>query len=438
MNLVIRGARTPDANFRNLRSVDILVEGDRIARIAGAGDLKIPSGAHVIEAAGQIAVPGMIDAHTHMYQTVLRGPLDDLHLTQWLAGLWAIEHQLDWDDVYTASMLGCLEAIRFGVTTVCDMTGTRYPDAIAQAIADSGLRGVVGLGVSDLAENPHTPTMSTDECVDRSVAFIDSWNGKADGRLTCAVAPRGLPSCSERLMSELKEVARAKNVPFHTHLAEGKSETEAVRQRTGKGEAEILAEQGVLDQSALLAHSIWVSQHELDLIKQANANPVHCPSTNMKIADGIAPVADMLDRGINVCLGCDGVASSASRDLIREAKLASLLQKLHRMDSAVLPAEQVWAMLTRNGARALGRSRELGLIAEGFLADITLIDPSGVHLVGEEYLMSNLIYSGTGADVVSVVVAGEVIFENGRFMKIDAEKAIIRGRSLMSRISLRS
>jgi 5-methylthioadenosine/S-adenosylhomocysteine deaminase len=439
-SILIKDCLIPTSDYTAVEEGSILITGSKISNVAIDGDInldEIEGDIKIIEAKGQLAMPGFIDSHSHLYQTFLRGPLDDLHLTDWLNKLWKYEDVFTDEDVYYSTLLGCLEAIRFGTTMTCDMLATRYPDVVMEAICDSGIRCVVGPGTSDLAENENTPSENVSECLKRTEDFIERWSGMGNGRINCAVAPRGLPSCSSVLMKELKDLARRKSVLFHTHLSEGKTETEKVIARSGKGEAELLYDIGVLDSSTVLAHSIWLSQRELQLIMETCSNPVHCPSTNMKITDGISNVAKMIELGINVSIGCDGVASSSSRDMIREGKLASLLQKINTMDSNVLSAKEVWKMMTTNGAKALGKASELGEIFEGFKADLVLLDVEQVHLINKPYILNNLLYSGTGQDVTTVIIDGKLVLNNREYIMFDKEEVYNRAEKLLQDLSRR-
>lgn len=197
-------------------------------------------------------------------------------------------------------------------------------------------------------------------------------------------------------MRALKQFARERGLLYHTHLAEGKAETERIRAWTGRGEAEELAHLGVLDESTILAHSIWLTQEEITLLAQSHAVVAHCPSTNMKLSDGAPPIAELLASGARVGFGCDGEASSANRDLLREARLGSYLQKVRTLDPTVLPAGQCYAMLTEQGMRALGY-RDVGRIAEGWQADFSLVRTETLCTVNRRRILTNLLYGPEAA-----------------------------------------
>ena len=229
------------------------------------------------------------------------------------------------------------------------------------------------------------------------------------------------------MAQELKKFANERGIIFHTHLGEGKMETENVAKAYGLGgEAEALEQLGILDSRTLLAHSIWLSDRELDIIAKSGANPVHCPCTNLKISDGIPKIAAMLKRGINVTIGCDGEASSSNRDMVREARLAAYLQKGWTLDPTVLDAGTVYKMMTVNGARALGYT-DLGELKEGNLADFILVDMDhDIALLNPDYKLNNFLYAGDGHNVDTVFLNGEMLVRRGRFTFIDEEEVLAK------------
>ena len=244
-------------------------------------------------------------------------------------------------------------------------------------------------------------------------------------RLRPSVAPAGLPACSREMMQNLKRFADERGLIFHTHLAEGRKETEDVRRKYGlDGEAEALYELGILGPRTLLAHSIWLSDYELDLIRDTGASPVHCPSTNLKISDGIPRIAEMLERGINVTLGCDGEASSSNRDMVREARLAAYLQKGRTLDPTVLSADVMYRMMTIHGMKALGYE-QMGEIKEGNIADFLLVDMDhDICTFNPDYKLGNFLYAADGRAVDTVFLDGEILLRGGHFTFIDEEEVL--------------
>ena len=317
--LLIRGAMLPDFETGTTTQADVLIRDGRFAAIASHLEADCP----IVEASGLLMLPGMADLHTHMVQSLTQGPLDDLNITQWLTRMLRAQWSLTEDEWYYGVLLGCLRSIRYGVTAINEMTYYPHIDAVVQAYQDAGLRVTFGIGATDIAENDQIRVTPVDECLRQAEELYHKWHGR--GLLRTAAVPQGRPACTPELMRALKQFARERGLLYHTHLAEGKAETERIRAWTGRGEAEELAHLGVLDESTILAHSIWLTQEEITLLAQSHAVVAHCPSTNMKLSDGAPPIAELLASGARVGFGCDGEASSANRDLLREARLGSYL-----------------------------------------------------------------------------------------------------------------
>lgn len=424
------------ADFDTLKTqtADIEIKSDIIQRV-GIGILTDPD-CIVIDCKHKMVMPAFVDAHTHMMQSFLKGPMDDYCITDWLVRMFTIESKMTEEDLYYATLLGCMQSLRFGTTTINEMCGYTHIDAIIQAMRDSGIRATVGISATDIAENDKTPVMSIEDSVRQADDLYSRFHGLDNGMISTSVAPPGLPACSGDLMKALKDYSRSKNIIFHTHLAEGKKETSNVVSRTGfGGEGEALFNYGVLDENTLLAHSIWLEDYELDLIRQTNANPVHCPNTNMKISDGIPKIDAMLQRGINVCMGCDGEASSSTRDMIREGRAGSYLQKAVTLNPKAMGVETTYKMMTQNGAKALGH-KKLGYIKEGYKADIIVIDSSkDIALTNKEYRIGNLLYAGTGHAVDKVFANGKLVISGGDNLLNPTDKVLSKCEDLLNRIN---
>lgn len=406
----------------SIKHKDILLNEDKIEKIS---DIIEPcSNYQIVEAIGMLCLPAFVDAHTHLAQTFLKGLMDDYGITKWLVRMFTAESIMTEDEWYYSVLAGCLQSLRFGVTTVNEMIGYEKIDATVQAYKDAGIRVTFGISSTDIAENDKTPIDSIDESIRRAEEIYQKYHGSNGGLIRTSAAPAGMPACTSELMKSLKRFANERGLIFHTHLAEGKKETQDVRNRTGLGgEAEALYRNCILDKYTLLAHSIWLEDYELDLIKETGANPVYCPNTNMKISDGIPKVSQMLEKGINVAFGCDGEASSSTRDIIREAKSGSYLQKVITLNPKVLPAEQCLRMMTQNGAKALGYGN-LGEVKPGNTADIILINMHDISLTNNRRRISNLIYAGTGYSVDTVFLAGKMILRKGKFLNINIDNII--------------
>ena len=428
--LLIKNVRKPDFQTLRLSFCDVLIDGDRFVKFAP----EIRADAEVIDGKGMLILPAMTDTHTHMVQSLTKGPLDDLNITEWLKKMLLVQWSLSDEAWYYGVLLGCLQALRCGVTAINEMTYFPHIDAVAQAYQDAGLRVTFGLGATDIAENAQVKVTPLEENLRQTDYIYRTYHGK--GRLRTSVAPQGRPANTPELMRAMKRYADERGLIFHTHLAEGKAETEKVRAWTGRGEVEELAHLGVLDGHSVLAHVIWISEHEIDLLAESGAYVAHCPSTNMKLSDGIPPIAEMIKRGCNVAFGCDGEASSANRDLLREARHGSYLQKAATLDPTVLPAQTCYQMLTETGARALGYS-DLGRLEAGCLADFSLVRTDSLFTTNQARVLNNLLFAGSGEQVDTVFVAGKPLVLGGKLLHHDVTKLLGKCEEILAQIEAR-
>lgn len=430
--LLLRDVLRPDFDTLETRKTDVLIEDGRFVRFAPQ---IADHAARVVEGGGRLLLPAMVDTHTHMVQSLTKGPLDDLNITQWLTRMLRVQWSLNEEEWYWGVLLGCLQALRCGVTAINEMTYWPHIDAVAQAYMDCGIRATFGIGSTDIAENAQVKVIPLAENLRRAAAIYERYHGK--GRLRTSVAPQGRPACTPELMRAMKDFARERGLIFHTHLAEGKAETQVVRAWTGRGEAEELDRLGVLDEDTMLAHVIWISEAEIDLLAARGAWVAHCPSTNMKLSDGIAPVARMLARGCHVAFGCDGEASSANRDLLREARHGSFLQKATTLDPTVLPAGQCYRMLTQDGARALGY-RDLGRLEAGCLADFSLVRAEGLFTTNRARLLTNLLYAGDAAGQIDAVyIEGRPVVQDGALLGFSLPEVLAKCEEILARVEAR-
>ncbi len=428
--LLIKNVLLPNFEDLTTQKSDILIENGCFSKIAR----EIVADCKTVDAAEKLILPGMADIHTHMVQSLTKGPLDDLNITHWLTKMLSAQWSLSEEEWYYGVLLGCMQSLRFGVTAINEMTYFPHIDAVVQAYRDAGIRATFGIGATDFAENDQIKITSIDECLRQAQYLYDRWHGK--GLLRTAAVPQGRPACTAELMVELKKFAREKGLVYHTHLAEGTFETERIRAMTGRGEAEELGYLGVLDENTILAHSIWLSDAEIELLAETKAVVAHCPSTNMKLSDGAPRIAQMLQAGVRIGFGCDGEASSANRDLLREARHGSYLQKVLTLDATVMPASQCYQMLTKNGMNALGY-RDLGEIKVGMQADFSLVKTDDICTTNRRRILTNLLYAGSGYQIDTVCVAGESVFENGKFLRHDIGKVLEKCEKILSDLEQR-
>lgn len=420
---------------RSIGPMDLLIEGDTIAAVSRA-EVCPPDGATVYDLNGRLLLPGLVDAHTHLAQSYGRGIYDNRHLTQWLFTM--IRHlHLNADETYTAAQIACIEALKSGTTTVAEMTSLGVNvDASIQAIADCGLRGVVSSCLGDYQEgdNP-APGLNAQGVLDEMRRLHRQWHNSHGGRITVRLSPVGLPACTEELMRGTRALANELGVGIHTHCSEGERETQNAYERFGCSEVKALARFGVLGPDAQLVHCVWLTERDRQLIAESGSSVVHCPSTNLKITDGLPRMVPLHRLGVNIALGCDGQSSSGSYDLFKEARLASLLGKGLADDAASFPAEEALDMITVNGARAVGLGGVIGELAVGRKADITVVNYPQIHLIDEQRLLSNLIYAGEGADVDAVFVGGEALMWHRELLHVDEQAILAKALEQMRRAS---
>ena len=433
MKYLIKNADVADFETLETETKDILIDNGRFAKIA---DRIEEDDAEVIDAGHMLALPGFVDCHTHMAQSFIKGPLDDLPITDWLIRLFEIDAMMDREIYYYATLLGCLQSLRFGTTCINEMGDTARIDVQIEALEAAGIRATYGVSTTDIPENDATPILSIEESLAIHQKVYDRVHEKSNGLIKASAAPAGLPAVSKDLAKACKKFTDEHDTIYHTHLGEGKTETENVARTYGLGgEGEALYSIGVLDKNVLLAHSIWISDKEIDMIKEKGAIPVYCPSTNLKISDGIPKIAQMLEKGIPVCFGCDGEASSSNRDMIREARLGAYLQKGTTLIPTVLDASTVFKMMTINGAKALGYD-DLGLIKEGYLADMILIDTANDQaLTDTEHRVSNLLYCADGHNVDTVFVNGVLKLKDKKLVDFDEKQIIDKCNKLISKLN---
>jgi 5-methylthioadenosine/S-adenosylhomocysteine deaminase len=428
MGLIIKNARIyENRKLSNIKS--ILIEGNKIVKIGhNFSDEKKHK---ILDISGRIVIPGLIDCHTHLYQTFGRGLMDDLHITKWLEIIWQFPHLFSEEALYYSTLLGAMEAIKSGTTTVGELLGESAEEPIIQGLMDSGIRAVAGKMENDYPEGENTPVKSTKNCLNDSKQFFNRWQGKYNGRLKVKYSFAGLPACTDSLIINLIKLAKECGVGIHAHAAEGREPTNQVRKRFGKGEISALYELGALGPFTQLAHVIWVDDEEIKLLAQTGTSVIHCPYTNCKVTDGISPMYKMQKAGVNITFGCDGGASSSNYDILSEARLGSMLQKVFSMDENIFTASSVYNMLTVNGARALNLEEEIGRIKEGYKADMIVLEYPTSKMLSEDVLVNNFIYSCSGNEVVrDVIIDGQLIVNNHKFVYIDVDNILNNARKI--------
>ncbi len=364
----------------------------------------------VIDAKGCVVLPGLINAHTHLAMTLFRGFADGLPYKDWIERIQRKEAKLTNRSVRAGTYLGALEMIKTGTTSFADMY--IHMEEVAKVVEETGMRASLGFGmIEGLNEDSDTKLRNRAD-------FVRKWNSAAGGRITTMYAPHSALSCSKEFLIKVKERARKDNVGIHIHVLETEDELNLMKKRYGMCSIKFLNTIGFLSRDVLAAHCVWLSDDDIDLLKDKNVNVVHCPASNMALGVGIAPVPRMLEKGINVALGTDGAASSGSLDMWTEMRCASYLHKLK--DPKAMPSSKVLEMATLNGAKALGI--KAGVIAPGYLADIILVDVKKPTFASSN-LCSALVHGASGCDVRATIVGGKILMEDYEVI-LDEEKII--------------
>jgi len=397
-----------------------------------------------IDAAGCVLMPGLINAHTHLYQVLLRAVWEDLELMPWLKRIYGCARVLRPEHFYAGSLLGCIEAIRSGVTTVCEHNFLNPSPECAletiRAIRDSGVRAVFARTIMDAGEIvPDCTKEKPEEAFRRIESILATHDGGTD--LTFMTGPNTPPiNTTPGLLKEIRGFADDKAIGISAHVAESKSVVETVRREHGKGGVvEFLHQFGIPAKNSIFAHSVHVSNDEICILKETGTSVSHNPVSNMMLGDGVAPVVEMLRQGVNVVLGTDGAASNHSQDLFDTMKAASLLQKVHHQDAGVIDPYAVLRMATSGGAKALGLDAICGTIEVGKRADLILVDIDRVHIQPVNDIFSQIVHCAKASDVQTVMVSGEILMQDRKLLRRD-EKQILAdarqaNRDLMERVT---
>ncbi|MHA1593609.1 MAG: amidohydrolase [Candidatus Baldrarchaeia archaeon] len=438
MEWVIEGEyviATPD---RVLKNHAVVVEDDKIVDIGPADEInKKYRRYEKLGGRRKIVMPGLINAHTHAGMSLLRGYADDMQLYEWLTKkIWPVEAHLTPDDVYIGTLLSCVEMLRCGITAFADMYF--HCEKIAEAVKKAGIRASICFAIIE------TVMKDVDAALREGVNVVKKIHGTADGRVTAMLGPHAPYTCSPDTLMRVREIANDLNVGIHIHVAETREEKQQIEKsfdvKLGeKGVVEYLDSIGFLGPDVLAAHVVWVSDKEIEILKERDVNVAHNPVSNMKLASGVSPVPDMLKRGVNVALATDGPVSNNCLDIFEEMKVAALLHKVSNLDPTTVPAIEALRMATTNGARALLLEKDIGTLEVGKKADVIILDFRKPRLTPLHNVISHIVYAARGEDVESVMVNGKLLMEHGeiKVLNVDEvmEKAEKAAYDLLSRAS---
>jgi 5-methylthioadenosine/S-adenosylhomocysteine deaminase len=415
----------------------VSVRDGRIAAVADVpADLKHD---RVIDAGGGIVMPGFVQTHVHLCQTLFRGYADDLPLMDWLRRrIWPMEAAHSPGSLRASTELAAAELLLTGTTTVLTMETVHDTDVVFETLRDVGLRATVGKCMMDLADDvPERLRERTTDSIAESVAVYKRWHGAAGGRLRAAFAPRFAVSCSRELLEAVGDLSAREQILVHTHASESREEIEIVQRRSGRRNMAYLADTGLASPRLCTAHCVWVDEAEQALMAERGVKAMHCPGSNLKLGSGVAPVPELLARGICVSLGADGAACNNHLDMFEEMRLAATLQAM-RKGPGSLPARQTLWMATRNGARTLGLDAEIGSVEAGKRADLILVDRNRPHQAPGPDVYSTLVYATRGTDVRATIVDGDVLVDEFRLVQMDPAAVLASAREQARQLEVRA
>ncbi len=406
----------------------VVTADDRIVAVGPRSELRERYPDHP-ERQFDIVAPGLVGAHIHSVQSLGRGIADDKELLEWLFDhVLPMEAALDEAETEIAAKLGYLECLESGTTTVVDHLTVDHSAQAFEAAGEIGIRGVLGKVLMD-KDAPDGLLEATDDGLRKSRKLIDRYHRTHDDRIRYAVTPRFAVTCSEAALRGAREIADEYDaVRIHTHASENRDEIETVREETGMRNIEWLHEVGLTGEDVVLAHCVWTTEEERDILEETDTNVVHCPSSNMKLASGVAPIEEYFQRGITVGLGNDGPPCNNTLDPFTEMRHGSLLAKVDQLNATALPAKMVFEMATRNGAIASG-FEDVGALREGWKADLIGLSTDATRTTPVHDVLSHLVFAAHGDDVVFTMVDGEVVYD-GKITTLDGDAIRQRAREL--------
>ena len=433
-SLLIKGATVITLDRLNrVFEGDVLIERNRIASM---GSSLAARGVETIDGRGRLLLPGFVQTHVHLCQTLFRGAADDLSLIDWLKKrIWPMEAAHTRESLSASARLGLGEMIRGGTTCALTMETVHHTDAVFEVVEEAGFRATVGKCMMDKGDDvPAALREKAESAIAESIALIEAWHNKANGRIRACFAPRFAVSCTRELLERVAALAREMGVMVHTHASENRDEIALVESETGQRNIEYLRDLGIVGPHVLLAHCVWLNEDEIEILARTRTRVAHCPSSNLKLGSGIAPVPEMIESGISVSLGADGAPCNNRLDMFTEMRTAALIQKA-RLGPQTLPALDVLRMATIEGARALGLDREIGSIEVDKLADLILINADRLHTTPRPDPVSTVVYAATAGDVETVIIDGRVVLSDDRLTTINEQEVVTKAAEQFQAIS---
>ncbi|MBQ9096813.1 MAG: amidohydrolase [Clostridia bacterium] len=406
-----------------LENTNIIINGKYIEKITDV----IPDGEfEIIDAGGGVAIPGLVNAHTHSPMTLLRNYADGYNLQTWLNEyIFPVEDRLSDDDAYWASMLAQAEMIASGTTLFHDMY--MFMPQVVKATEESGMKALLGRGATYFGN----PLFSEHQGTIESIELFKEYNGSADGRIKVDMAPHAVYTTNDKFLMHMKELAEEFGTSLHIHLSETAKENDDATAQYGKSPAQYLYDLGIFDVKVIAAHCVHLSDDDISILKNAGATAVHNPSSNLKLGSGIAPIKHLMDKGVDIAIGTDGASSNNNLNMLEELHIASLLTNGADMNPETVSASD--ALKWATNAASLG-FHDSGKIAEGKKADIAIIDINKPHMRPVHNMRSAVCYSAGGGDVTHVFADGKMLLDKGQFTTIDIEKVYFEIDKCIKRI----
>jgi 5-methylthioadenosine/S-adenosylhomocysteine deaminase len=413
------------------------VTGDSITAVGPEDEIKREySGRETVDCNGKVLMPGLVNAHTHVPMTLLRGIADDLRLDVWLQGyMFPVERQfVSPEFVRLGTSIACAELIKSGVTTFNDMY--YFEDDVAAATAEAGMRGVCG---QTILKFPTPDAASYEDAIEKARDYIKKWKGHP--LIVPSIAPHAPYTTTAEILRETADLAREQDIPLHIHIAETSFEVDNMRNENGMPVIPYVKKQGLLEAKVIAAHCVHIDVGEIRSLHHAGAGVAHNPSSNLKLASGFAPVVKMLDQGLNVGIGTDGPASNNDLDMFEEVRLAAFIAKAVTNDPTSLPASQALLMATRLGAQALHIGGMTGSLTPGRRADLILVDLSPAHNSpsfrrSADNTYAQIVYAGKSTDVTDVMINGRWVLRNRELLTLREDELLAHAADLARRIDI--
>lgn len=441
MNILIKGglALLFDGQTFHLEPKDILTENNRIRTIADPDTICIEEKENIkeIDARGKLVMPGLINAHTHAYMSLFRNYADDQDFWDWLNAVQTVEEDMTEEDCYWGTMLNILEMFQTGTTCFVDMNiksakngKTTGPEsACAGAAADAGIRAVITRGLAGTADEEDS-LLKYGQVLAEMEAFRDN------DRIQFWFGPHAPYSCMADYLQKLTNAAKERNIGLTIHLSESTGEVENMQKEHGVTPIRYVADLGVFDVPVIAAHCVQATPDDIQIMKEHNVSVALNPKSNMKLGNGFMPAEAFLEAGVNLCLGTDGCGSNNTQNMFAEMNTAALIYKGAARKAQCISAEDVLRFATVGGAKAIGMEDELGILKEGALADILILNINEPQFYPSSSIISGLVYSATGREVETVIVDGTVVMENNQFLTIDTHKVYYECEMIADRLGM--